>query len=189
MILENITNKNINAQIIRLGNITNRYSDGKFQIHPNTNAFYNRLKTLIDIGYIPNNLLSSYVEFTPVDICADVILLLMQNYVRSFTVFHVYNNNHVYINKLLDYLNTLNIKMNQVSIEEFTNIINSILENNSINIDGIINDFDNNKMISYNSNIKIYSEFTRMFLYLLNFSWPSIDIEYLRKYFKYMNLI
>ena len=189
IVLENIITNKLNAQILRLGNITSRFSDGKFQINPDTNAFYNRLKTLIKIGYIPDNLLSSYIEFTPVDICSDVIVLLMQNYVKSFTVFHIYNNNHIYINKFLEYLNQLNVDTKLVSSKEFADIINTILKNNSANIDGIINDFDNNKIISYNSNIKIYSEFTRMFLYLLNFNWPIIDIEYIKKYLKNLNLI
>ena len=38
LILENIINKNLDAKIIRLGNITNRYSDGMFQINISENA-------------------------------------------------------------------------------------------------------------------------------------------------------
>lgn len=37
-ILSEIPN-GLNAQILRLGNITNRYSDGKFQINATENAF------------------------------------------------------------------------------------------------------------------------------------------------------
>ncbi len=189
LILENINQHNINAQIIRLGNITSRFSDGKFQINPDENAFYNKVKSLIKIGYIPNNLLSSYVEFTPVDICCNAIILLMQNYVEEYTVFHVYDNNHVYIKEFIDYLLTLNVNLKLVSTSEFATIVENIIKDNSMNIDGIINDFDKNKTISYDSNIHIYSEFTRAFLYLLNFTWPTINIEYIKKYLKYLNLI
>ena len=57
LVLENISKKNLNAQVLRLGNITNRYSDGLFQINSSENAFFNRVKSFIDLGYIPKNLL------------------------------------------------------------------------------------------------------------------------------------
>ena len=70
----------LEAQILRLGNITNRSSDGKFQINSDENAFLSRLKSFIKIGLVPENLLQTNLEFTPVDDCAKAIILIMQNY-------------------------------------------------------------------------------------------------------------
>ena len=189
LILENITKNSLDAQIMRLGNITNRLHDGKFQINPKDNAFVNRVKTLINIGFIPNNLLSSYIEFTPVDVCSYVIILLMQNYIKNFTVFHLYDNNHVFISDFIKYLSSLNININVVTPDEFGDVVNRAITSNTKNLDGIINDLDKNNRISYDSNIKISSEFTRAVLYHLGFHWPVIDKQYLEKFLKNLNLI
>ena len=184
LILENIVNNQVSAQIIRLGNITNRMSDGKFQINPNDNAFYNRIKTILDLKYIPDNLLSSYIEFTPVDICAFAIIVLMQNYNSKFSVFHVYNDNHIYIDDFVKYLESNKTKINVVSEKQFSSIIKKELSKKQNNLDGIINDLDNNNHISYDSNVQITSEFTKAFLYHLNFKWPLISKEYLNKFLR-----
>ena len=39
--------KGLQANIVRIGNLTNRYSDLKFQYNAEDNAFANRIKTLI----------------------------------------------------------------------------------------------------------------------------------------------
>ena len=54
IILENVANHTLKATIIRLGNITNRYSDGKFQINISENAFLSRVLAFIKLGCIPN---------------------------------------------------------------------------------------------------------------------------------------
>jgi len=187
LILDNIINHQLKAQILRLGNITNRFSDGKFQINPDENAFVNKLKSIIHLGIIPDNLLDLYLEFTPVDICGKVITLIIQNYVEYFSVFHIYNHNHVYINKFIEMLDNINISINTVSKNEFKSIIDKKLIENPNILSGIINDFDSDKNISYDSNINILSEFTRAFLYNIGFKWPEINIDYIKKYIKYLN--
>ncbi len=65
----------LDAQIVRIGNITNRYSDGMFQKNIKDNAFVRRLKSFIEIGAFPQKkLLKHALEFTPVDLCADAII-------------------------------------------------------------------------------------------------------------------
>lgn len=189
IILENIE-KGLDAQILRLGNITSRMSDGKFQINPNENAFANKLKSMIKLGMLPQYLLNSYVEFTPVDICADAIIKIMQNNIKGLSVFHVYDNEHVYFKELEKYLQESNIKLKIVENEDFVNEINKHLNKNDDNILlGIINDLDKDKKLSYSSNVSILSEFTRKFLYQVGFIWPKIGKEYILKYIEYLKEI
>ena len=89
LILENIQKNNLNAKIIRVGNITNRYSDGAFQINVSENAFINRIRSFIQIGSVPVSLKDIPIEFTPVDMCANAIVNLTR-YKNPFTVFHVF---------------------------------------------------------------------------------------------------
>ena len=189
MILENITN-GLDAQILRLGNITNRMSDGKFQINPTENAFVNKLKSIIKLGMLPEYLMNTYVEFTPVDACAEAIIKIMQNYAKDLSIFHMYDNEHVYFKELQEYLDDAEIKLKSVPHEEFANEINRIINKKEDSIlFGIVNDFGTDKKLSYTSKISIFSEFTRAFLNKVGFTWPKVDREYILKYIKYLKEI
>ncbi len=187
LILENINN-NLKATIIRLGNITSRYSDGKFQINVSENAFVNRLISFMKLQNIPDYLCSGYLEFTPVDICAEAIVKIMEHDF-PYTIFHLYNNNHVIMNNMLSYLKDYGININIVSNEKFIEIVNSSLQNDKSILSGIINDFDSNKQLVYESNIELNNDFTNAFLNKIGFNWPKIDKDYIFKYFNYLKNI
>ena len=122
IILENI-NKGLDAKILRLGNITSRFSDGVFQINPEENAFVNRLKSIILLKAIPKSLLEQEVEFTPVDLCGDSIIKIMQNNNKKASVFHLYNSNHIKISSILKIFKFSGININVYSDNEFSDII------------------------------------------------------------------
>ena len=190
LILENVLNGALDAKIIRLGNITNRYSDGIFQINVSENAFLNRINSFLHIGCIPDYLADKYTEFSPVDLCAEAIIKLVfcKN---DYTVYHVYNNNHITFRELFSILNSLKIKMEIVDKETFNKKINTLSKDDkSRNIlSGIINDFDENKNLVYNTNIKIQNSFTNKVLKNLSFKWPKINEKYIRKYIIYLKSI
>ncbi len=184
LILEFI-GKGLEAQILRLGNITNRLADGVFQINPEENAFATKMRSMIKLGAIPEYLLKSYIEFTPVDVCAEAIVKIIQNYNNNLSVYHVYNNEHVYFDKLKIYLQKNNINLEILSHEEFKKVINNALKGTNAKVlSGIINDFDKERKLNYTSEIDIVSEFTRAFLYKIGFIWPKIDEKYIEKYIK-----
>ena len=57
-------------------------------------------------------------------------------------------------------------------------------------IEGIINDFDkSSKHLVYESKVKVKCDFSKAYLEKLGFSWPYIDINYIRNYFKYLENI
>ena len=51
----------LEACILRMGNLTSRFSEGKFQQNHFENAFVNRFKSILQIGFAPNYLLDGYV--------------------------------------------------------------------------------------------------------------------------------
>ncbi|MEG1363921.1 MAG: SDR family oxidoreductase, partial [Clostridia bacterium] len=61
IVYDAIVKDKLNAKIMRMGNLTGRYSDGKFQPNVEDNAFANRLKTIIELGVIPQNILDFYL--------------------------------------------------------------------------------------------------------------------------------
>ncbi len=192
-ILQEINN-GLNAQILRLGNITNRYKDGKFQINPDENSFVNRLRSFMKLQMIPNNLLEINLEFTPVDICAMAIVLIIQNELRDFSILHLFNDNTITMENFLNFATNIEEKIEVVSANTFRQKVDQVLKDKSKNniLFGIINDLDNNNFDSYKNNVNISSDLSKTFLARLNFMWPKIDSKYIKQYiqyFKQINLI
>ena len=190
LILENIVNNNLNAKIIRLGNITNRYSDGAFQINVSENAFINRIHSFMQLECFPDYLLDNYMEFTPVDFCADAIVCLTM-FKNPFTIFHVFNNNHITFRELKIIFDKLHINMKIVTKEEFNSKV-TLFSNNPTTrnaISGIINDFGKDKKLKYYTNISIKNDFTNKLLKTTLFRWPKINKHYMQKLLIYLKSI
>lgn len=188
LVLDAISN-GLQAYILRMGNLTSRFSEGKFQQNHFENAFVNRFKSMLQIKYAPDYLLSGYVEFTPIDYCGDAIIKLASHYNKKFTVFHLLNEKIVTMDRLFETLQDLHIDINLVSGEEFKNIIEGILQDpeKKSYLEGIINDFNKDKKLVYESPVKIKSDFTKVFLEKIGFNWPYIDKNYIYNYLKYLS--
>lgn len=176
------------AYILRMGNLTSRFSEGKFQQNHFENAFVNRFKSILQIGYAPDYLLDSYVEFTPIDYCGDAIIALASHYHKDFSIFHLLNEKHVTMQRLFDTMIELGVSLKIVSSDEFISILNKLLKDDLKKnyLEGIINDLDENKKLVYESNIKIKSDFSTKVLEKIGFSWPYIDTRYIYNYLKYL---
>lgn len=185
LVLQHIL-KGLDGYILRVGNLMNRYKDGKFQPNVDENAYISRLISLSNIGSIPDYMLNSYMEFTPIDSCANAIIKLMEHPNSKNRIFHLYNHNHV---NITDFINVLKhyITFDIISNDEFLNKINTIFkqENSNKLLAGILRDFDANKKLVYESKIKLKSDFTIEYLSKIGFTWPKIDDTYLVKFLDY----
>lgn len=187
IVLEAIS-RGVSACILRMGNLTSRFSEGKFQQNHFENAFVNRFKSFIQIGYIPDYMLSLYAEFTPIDYCGDAIIKIATHFNKNYNIFHLLNQNHVDLDKLYDIMNKLGIPLKLVNDNEFKKILDKLLKDSEKKtfLEGIINDLNSDKKLVYESEVKIKSDFSRVLLEKMGFSWPIIDERYLRNYFKYL---
>jgi len=189
IVLDAIYTSKLKATILRMGNLTSRFSEGKFQQNHFENAFVNRFKSFLQIGYAPDYLLTGYCEFTPIDICGDAIIEVARHFNPKYTVLHLMNEKRLYLDRLFDMMHKLNIKLDIVPEEKFIQIIDELLadDNKKMYIEGIINDFDKeNKHLIYESKVKVECDFSKEYLSKLGVNWPEIDINYLRNYFKYL---
>lgn len=190
LVLEAISN-GLNAQILRLGNIVNRYSDGLFQKNADENAFAKRIKSFIEIGAFPKYLLPHSIELTPVDLATEAIIKIL-NHKSPCNIFHIYNTKLLAIKLLIETLNNnLNIDILAVSDTMMKDIITGILADNNRKeiLSGIIYDLDDNKNLIYTSNIRLNSDFTEKYLNKLGFKWKNIDKEYIIRYINYLRKI
>ena len=70
-------NEENRGTIYRLGDLTGRYTDGGFQENIKSNATYTRLKSILEIGAIPEELENINLEFSPVDYVAKAVRLII----------------------------------------------------------------------------------------------------------------
>lgn len=181
----------LQANIMRMGQLTNRLSDGVFQKNYESNAFLKRLKAMLDLGIVPYNLKTQYTEFTPIDKAANAVMTIVRNFTNEYTVFHIENHKFVYMEELVNMFNQLNYHVKFVSEAAFSKIIDEISgeSDKSHILETFINELDDKNRLSYESNIQIKFDFTIQYLKRLGFEWPKIGMDYLRKYVEYFRRI
>ena len=190
MIVLNAIFDGLDAQILRMGNITNRYSDGCFQQNANENAFAKRLKSFIELRYYPEYLKYHALELGPVDLCSEAIIKILQHN-SNCNVLHIYNPNLLAISLLLSTLKKLNYKLIPASDKEMSNIISNIIINDSKNdiLSGIIHDLDSDKNLIYTTNVRVEYQLSELYLKNIGFLWKNIDETYIIKYMNYFKKI
>ena len=189
MLIYNKVSKGLNSSIIRVGNLTGRYSDGHFQKNIEENAFYNILRMILKFNIIPNTMLEQYLEFTPVDLCASAIVNIIQNLDYTKYVFHLFNHNYLSANDLINIFKTINYDIKILSGNSFKKqIINLSKEFPEENIlKGVVNDIDETSGLTFSSTVNQQNSNTNYYLNKLNFKWPKIDKNYITKIIKYMD--
>lgn len=179
----------LNATVFRVGNLTGRYTDGHFQANINENAFYNLLKSLIEVKIIPDKLLEQYLEFTPVDFCSRAVVELLKFKEADGRVFHLINHKVVNIREVfINFLGNLGIKFNifeNCSLKDYTNCL-SKYSNSQDAIGFINNEVNTENVFSKTRRVFVDSKLTIEYLRQINFEWPEIDAEYIEKLINYM---
>ena len=177
----------LDAYILRIGNLMNRFSDTRFQPNIEENAYVNRLLSFAKIKCIPDYIKTGYLEFSPVDKCAEAIITILQHPTKENRIFHLLNHNTV---QILDFIKIFNSRFGEIKIlshDRFLEVIDNILKSNNGKkiLSGIINDFDENRVLIYNTKINLRSSFTIKYLDLLGFKWPIITEKYLNDFLDY----
>lgn len=186
-ILQAIVDKNLDAKIIRLGNITGRFKDGMSQINLFNNAFLLVFWAFNVLSSISKNESQNNIEFSPVDYSANAILKIA-NTKEELTVWHVFNNKVIPVYKVINVLDKLNIKWNIVSkkvlIDTFRKATNSNNEKTNmleITLYPLVfqkyDIFEKNHM-DYKLSLEILNKF--------DFDWPEVSNEYLYSLFNYL---
>ena len=168
----------LNANVFRLGNLMGRYSDGVFQTNKYDNAFYTKLLTMCKLQKIPYSLNNIQFDFSPIDVVSDCIIKLLSIPNLTNCIFHIFNNNIINTDTLLNFFNNNGISLNYTSDNDFI----SSLSNDENLMKFFISDLSDNNFLNMSESIKIDSKITNEFLKRLNFNWPTIDDNYLSKF-------
>ncbi|HVJ50107.1 amino acid adenylation domain-containing protein [Desulfitobacterium sp.] len=178
----------LKAAIFRVGVVTGRYQDGKFQRNIDQNAFYRRIKSIVSLKVIPESFLEQSIEFTPVDYCAKGIVNIIKVNQTSGLVFHIFNHQKVRAIELLSYLRLLDYPVRTLPNLEFDAYIAQLSQTKEgkEKLSGLASDLSVNKRLNHNNTIKVNSIFTINYLSQTGFVWPEIDVDYLTKVLSHM---
>ena len=162
--------RGLRANIYRIGNLTWRAADGKFQKNSEDNGFLHRLHAMLKIGIYHENLDKYPMDLTPVDECADafVRLSLLR---KTNEIYHLYNHNYL---DSRDMFNFLGVPFRHTSTLEMIETAFANTEDRDIGV------YLFYMIISGRSqNVPMHNDFTLSRLENTGFSWSVPDRKYL----------
>ncbi|WP_113675355.1 non-ribosomal peptide synthetase [Vallitalea guaymasensis] len=172
----------LDASIIRVGNLTQRISDGKFQINKEDNGFYGRLRELLMLKKVPKEFLNQKVEMTPVDQCSNAIIKIIKSKPEYTGIYHVFNPNKVKVIAVLHIIEKMGYKILPASMDNITTLIS----HSKIKLKHLLS--INNKNTPVSKNIAVDNNLTTNYLEKVGFTWDKIDEDYLRAIIKNIEL-
>ena len=179
-VLKAIDEKNLDAKIMRLGNLMSRSSDGEFQMNFTTNNFFRTLWAYAALGCVPVSALDEKVEYSPINETARALLLLAGTG-RQFTVFHPYNSHTVEMGDIIESMNLVGFPIETVGDDRFYERLKAAMADEKLatTVSPLLvyeNEDDQSLRETQADN-----SFTTKALYRLGFKWSLTDMEYLEK--------
>lgn len=180
VILNARVKKDLNAVILRAGNLMGRSTDGEFQINFETNAFMRSLWAYIQLGECPFSVLENPVEFSPIDSVAEAVITL-SNVDRRFSVFHLNNNHLITIADIMEAIRRHGFTVKAVSEDEFRKTLADAAKHEDegrtvLSLVAYANkEGENLRMVGSDN------RFTTNALFRLGYKWPIVDDSYLEK--------
>ena len=142
------------------------------------------MRSLIEIGIIPEQVLSEEFEFSPVDSASKAIVLLSKLKQDKINVFHIFNHERFSASFFfIDVLGSLGYSFEVVKNCSFNKYIEYI-KNKSNKIEEIsylANNFNFDRMFNDNYRVNLKSGYSVKCLKRLGFNWPEIDRLYLNQ--------
>lgn len=187
LVLDAVLEGKVSAAIVRVGNLTNRTGDFRFQPNYETNSFLGRMKAILELGMFPDYLLPLYAEFSPVDLTAEGIVLIAQNAGKEQPVFHLYSNRPLYFDRMVQILRGMDIQIDTVDAEHFREALEKTMSDPDRNYiyERLQNDLSPEGRLLYDSGIHVKNDSTVRFLEKLGFAWIDAGEDYLPGYIGY----
>ena len=161
----------LKANIFRIGNLTWRSKDGKFQKNVSDNGFLGRCRGLLKLGLFCEEIDQYPIDFTAVDECADAFVRLALNG-KANNIYHLYNPDLYSIEK---FGKKFLIKVKKVPKIIFDKKLKEKITDKDVAILSFYSSIASSSM-----NIPMSNEFTVNELKKLGFKWSRVGVRYLR---------
>ena len=180
VILDARIKRDLDAVILRAGNLMGRNTDGEFQINFATNAFMRSLWAYVQLGGCPYTTLEQSVEFSPIDSVARAVNTLA-GVDRRFSVFHLNNNHTVTMADILEAMHRYGFHIQPVSEEHFRETLAEASKHSEESRVVLALVAYANKKGDDLKMVEADNRFTTNALFRLGFKWPIVDDAYLEK--------
>ena len=181
LVLDAIAHHDLNAKIMRVGNLSARQKDGEFQINFNTNNFLATLRAYVVIGMIPYEALDQRFEFSPIDEVASAIMQLAQT-PKECMVFHPSNTHRQFLSDILMGFAESGITLKRVEKDEFQQALEKMMENPDLVT--LLRPLMAYDMGSGHQTrwIEAANDYTTQVLYRMGFQWPPTTADYVHRF-------
>ena len=161
----------LRANIFRIGNLTWRMADGKFQINPDKNGFVQRCRGLFKVKAYGDRLADYPLDFTPVDECADAFVRLCLH-PKVNNIYHLMNPHTCTMEVLC---RRFLIRLEKLPQAAFEKRLRSRKEDAEVAVLAFYS-----SIASLSENVPTSTAFTVEELKRLGFRWSKIGLGYLR---------
>ena len=178
IVLEAVALNNLNAKVMRVGNLAPRSTDGEFQINFQTNSAMGRIRVFQMLGCYPYEMTDSPMEFSPINETAKAIVMLSQT-PKECCLFHPYNNHSVHFGDVLAELSQVGKAPIRVEAEDFNMALELAKQNpdKAKKLSSLLAYQDmahGQKAVFINPD----NQYTAQVLYRLGFQWSSTSWDY-----------
>ena len=178
IVLEAVALNNLNAKVMRVGNLAPRSTDGEFQINFQTNSAMGRIRVFQMLGCYPYEMTDTPMEFSPINETAKAIVMLSQT-PKECCLFHPYNNHSVHFGDVLAELSQVGKAPIRVETEDFNMALELAKQNpeKAKKLSSLLAYQDmahGQKAVFINPD----NQYTAQVLYRLGFHWSSTSWDY-----------
>lgn len=168
------------AKVIRLGNLSPRMSDGRFQTNADDSTFLRTFKGFARAAAYPKDIAEVPMHLEPIDETARAFLLLAQT-PDSCPLLHCCNNHVATYGNLISAMQQSGIAIDALSIADFYTRVESLdAEDKTLMMTNIVAYGINAGQFA--STPRISSEFSNELLAAMNFKWAETGCDYMLKF-------
>ena len=176
-ILMAIYYKNLSANIMRLGNLGPRFTDGLCQENISSNAFMNKLKSFWMLTKCPMLEYYNTYEISPIDYVAKSIFVL-SHLKTNCIIYHPICNNNILLRDIIKVMNANDLFVTPIDTCEFNIIKNEAGTSEMFSL--FAYNYHNHEPLPINNDSTTY------LLHRAGFKWPILDSEYLNRFIKFL---
>ncbi len=188
LIYEKILKEDLNAKVLRAGNLAPREKDGHFQINAGSNNYMNTLKGFALLGLVPYEVAVTSTEFSPIDKVAEAVVLLGQT-PRDCVCFMMSNNHRPLMGDVVESMREQGYEIRYAENEEFAQALQKALQDPAL-CDAM------RPFMAYATNEQgsksslgldeLSVSYTTQILARYGFSWPVCGTAYVHRFLEVM---
>lgn len=178
-----LTEKGLSLKIVRLGNLSPRFSDGVLQQHYEKNVTMAWLRTIAWVGCFPEEVQDVMLDFTPVDEAAKALLMLAETPGHT-DVYHLFNSRLLTMGELSAMLKPSGILAEPVSQEVFEERISRLMQQPAMasRLTAALAWYKESPMLDFTLQNHPDNQQTEAVLSRCQYRWPVLTASYFQRF-------